>query len=103
MRRVRAAAQRQSLAAPLYLAVDFSIITPALSAQGSQIADGVIMCTALVKRAELAGNDPAPAVVSFATELAQAARRISSVASHKSTRARVAQTGSVGDRTERKE
>ena len=75
VQRVRAAAQRQSPAAPLYLAVGFGISTPALSAQVAQIADGVIVGSALVKLAERDSDDPAQAVASFAAELAQAARR----------------------------
>lgn len=75
VQRVRAEAQRQSPARPLDLAVGFGISTPALSAQVAQIADGVIVGSALVKLAEQGGDDPAPAVARFAAELAQAARR----------------------------
>jgi len=75
VQRVRSEVQRQSPAAPLYLAVGFGISTPALSAQVAQIADGVIVGSALVRLAEQ-GDDPIPAVVaSFAAELVHAARR----------------------------
>jgi len=74
VQRVRAEAQRQSPGRPVYLAVGFGISTPALSAQVAQIADGVIVGSALVKLAEQGGGDPAQAVASFAAELAQAAR-----------------------------
>jgi tryptophan synthase alpha chain len=72
---VRAEAQRQSPSRPIYLAVGFGISTPALSAQVAQIADGVIVGSALVRLAEQGGDDRAPAVARFAAELAQAARR----------------------------
>jgi tryptophan synthase alpha chain len=75
VQRVRAEAQRQSPGRPVYLAVGFGISTPALSAQVAQIADGVIVGSALVRLAEQGGDDPAPAVAGFAAELAQAARR----------------------------
>ncbi|HNS03027.1 MAG TPA: tryptophan synthase subunit alpha [Anaerolineae bacterium] len=75
VQRARAEAQRQAPGRPLYLAVGFGISTPALSAQVAQIADGVIVGSALVKLAEQSGDDPAQAVASFAAELAQAARR----------------------------
>jgi len=75
VQRVRTATQRQSPAAPLYLAVGFGISTPALAAQVAQIADGVIVGSALVRLAEQGGGDPAPVVAGFAAELAQAARR----------------------------
>jgi tryptophan synthase alpha chain len=75
VQRVRAEAQRQSPGRPLYLAVGFGISTPALSAQVAQIADGVIVGSALVRLAAQGGDDPAPAVAGFAAELAQAARR----------------------------
>ncbi|HSN75073.1 MAG TPA: tryptophan synthase subunit alpha, partial [Anaerolineae bacterium] len=75
VQRVRAEAQRQSPAAPLYLAVGFGISTPDLSAQVAQIADGVIVGSALVRLAEGAGDDLAQNVAGFAAELAQAARR----------------------------
>ncbi len=76
VQRVRAEAQRQSPGQPIYLAVGFGISTPALSAQVAQIADGVIVGSALVKLAEQSGDDPAPAVAGFAAELAQAAHRV---------------------------
>ena len=72
VQRVRSEVQRQSPAAPLYLAVGFGISTPALSAQVAQIADGVIVGSALVRLAEQ-GDDPIPAVAGFAAELARAA------------------------------
>jgi tryptophan synthase alpha chain len=75
VQRVRAEAQRQSPSRPVYLAVGFGISTPALSAQVAQIADGVIVGSALVRLAEQGGDDPARAVASFATELAQASQR----------------------------
>jgi tryptophan synthase alpha chain len=75
VQRVRSEAQRQSLAAPVYLAVGFGISTPTLSAQVAQIADGVIVGSALVKLAEQPGGDPGRAVADFAATLAQAARR----------------------------
>lgn len=75
VQRVRAAAQRQSPGRPIYLAVGFGISTPALSAQVAQIADGVIVGSALVRLAGQGGDDPAQAVTSFATELAQASQR----------------------------
>jgi tryptophan synthase alpha chain len=77
VQRVRTEAQRQSPAAPIYLAVGFGISTPALAAQVAQIADGVIVGSALVKLAGQGGDDPAPAVAGFAADLAQAARRTS--------------------------
>ncbi len=82
VQRVRAEAQRQSPAAPLYLAVGFGISTPALSAQVAQIADGVIVGSALVKLAEQGGDDPVPAVTDFASELAQAARHSQDITAH---------------------
>lgn len=82
VQRVRAEAQRQSPAAPLYLAVGFGISTPALSAQVAQIADGVIVGSALVRLAEQSGDNPAPTVAGFASELAQAARLSHDVTAH---------------------
>lgn len=75
VQRVRAETQRQASGQSLYLAVGFGISTPALSAQVAQIADGVIVGSALVRLAEQSGDDPAPAVASFAAELVHAARR----------------------------
>ncbi len=77
VQRVRAEAQRQSPGRPIYLAVGFGISTPALSAQVAQIADGVIVGSALVRLAEQAGAEPAQSVAGFAAELAQAAQRTS--------------------------
>jgi tryptophan synthase alpha chain len=82
VQRVRAEAQRQSPSRPVYLAVGFGISTPALSAQVAQIADGVIVGSALVKLAEQTGDNPAPTVAGFASELAQAARQSQDLTAH---------------------
>jgi tryptophan synthase alpha chain len=82
VQRVRAEAQRQSPGRPVYLAVGFGISTPALAAQVAQIADGVIVGSALVKLAEQSSDNPAPTVAGFASELAQAARQSQDLTAH---------------------
>jgi tryptophan synthase alpha chain len=74
VRQVRAVAERQSPGEPVYLAVGFGIGTPALSAHVAQVADGVIVGSALVK---LAGSSPEPVrtVAEMGSALARAARR----------------------------
>lgn len=72
VQRVRAEALRQAPAAPLYLAVGFGISTPALSAQVAQIADGVIVGSALVKLAA-SSADPVHDVAELGVALAAAA------------------------------
>lgn len=69
----RVAAQRPASERP-YVAVGFGIGTPEVSAAVAQIADGVIVGSALVK---LAGNSeqPAAAVAELGAALARAARR----------------------------
>ena len=57
VRRVRAVAERRPLGERPYLAVGFGISSPELSAQVAQIADGVIVGSALVR---LAGSSADP-------------------------------------------
>lgn len=76
VRRVRVEVQRQSLGRPLFLAVGFGISAPELSAQVAQLADGVIVGSALVEMADRhKHNNPALAVAGLASGLARAARR----------------------------
>ena len=72
--RVRSAVERQPPEKRPYLAVGFGISNPALSAQVAQVADGVIVGSALVRLAA-AGEQPASAVAALGAQLAAAARR----------------------------
>lgn len=84
VRRVRAAAERQPQASgavsePVYLAVGFGISNPALSAQVAQIADGVIVGSALVRLAdsgEATTQETALAVAELGAALGRAARKL---------------------------
>ncbi|MER2598040.1 MAG: tryptophan synthase subunit alpha [Caldilineales bacterium] len=71
--RVRREVQRQSPAEPLSLAVGFGISTAQQAAQVAQMADGVIVGSALVKLAEQSQPDPVPAVAALAAHLRAAA------------------------------
>lgn len=74
VRRVRAVAERHPLNERPYLAVGFGISSPELSAQVAQIADGVIVGSALVR---LAGSsaDPVRDVAALGAAMAEAAKR----------------------------
>ena len=74
VRRVRAVAERRPLGERPYLAVGFGISSPELSAQVAQIADGVIVGSALVR---LAGSsaDPVHDVAALGASMAKAAKR----------------------------
>jgi tryptophan synthase alpha chain len=72
--RVRVAAKRQPAEKRPYLAVGFGVSNPELSAQVAQVADGVIVGSALVRLAA-AGERPASAVAALGAQLAAAARR----------------------------
>ena len=74
VRRVRAEVERRPLGERPYLAVGFGISSPDLSAQVAQIADGVIVGSALVR---LAGSstDPVRDVAALGASMAEAAER----------------------------
>ena len=74
VQRVRAVAERRPLGERPYLAVGFGISSPELSAQVAQIADGVIVGSALVR---LAGSslDPVHDVAALGASMAKAAKR----------------------------
>ena len=71
---VRQQAQRQSPVEPVYLAVGFGISTPEQAQQVAAMADGVIVGSALVKLAEQAQPNSAPAVAGLAARLREASR-----------------------------
>lgn len=73
VQRVRAEARRRPAAERPYVAVGFGISNPQLSAQVGQIADGVIVGSALVRLAD-SSDEPALSVAELGTALAQAAR-----------------------------
>jgi tryptophan synthase alpha chain len=73
VQRVRRVAEQRPAGERPYIAVGFGIGTPELAAQAAQLADGVIVGSALVKLAS--GPEPAAAVAGLARSLAQATRR----------------------------
>lgn len=74
VQRVRTAVSQRPRSEPLYVAVGFGIGSPAQAAQVAQLADGVIVGSALVKLAASVPQ-PAAAVGELGAALAQAARR----------------------------
>ncbi len=74
VRRVRTVVERRPQSERPYLAVGFGISSPELSAQVAQIADGVIVGSALVR---LAGSsaDPVHDVAALGAAMAEAAKR----------------------------
>jgi len=60
----------------LPIAVGFGISNPAAASRAASLADGVVVGSALVERAEAAGSDRVEAVAALAGDLAAACRRV---------------------------